>query len=276
MLGRLLVLLAEDVNVPARLVSHVRCVVAAALLAKLGDLGELLLGELDLLEVLGNARGSDGLGNDRVAALLGPVEDDLGGGDGLAETLGGLFGDGLDVGVGDEKRDVEHVVTEGLVCLLVQAAKAGYNASGTYRVSSDVDVLLSGVLDQVVALENGVTLDLIDGRDDTGGVDDRLEVLDSVVGDTNGAGLLLGELGHGLPGVNNRDAVIDQDVTVGVVAALLQGEVVVTGLEGDGPVDEVQVEVVELELRKAVVQGLLNNGGVVLGVPELGCLQADC
>jgi hypothetical protein len=41
-------------------------------------------------------------------------------------------------------------------------------------------------------------------------------------------------------------------------------------------VDEVQVEVVELELRKAVVQSLLNNGGVVLGVPELGCLQAGC
>lgn len=112
--GRLLVLLAEDVNVPAGLVGHVRGVVAAAVLAELGDLGNLLAGELDLLEVLDNARGSDGLGDDRVAADLGPVEDDLGGGDGLAGALGGLLSDGLDVGVGDEKRNVEHVVSEGL------------------------------------------------------------------------------------------------------------------------------------------------------------------
>lgn len=114
MSGRLLVLLAEDVNVPAGLVGHVRGVVAAAVLAELGDLGNLLAGELDLLEVLDNARGSDGLGDDRVAADLGPVEDDLGGGDGLAGALGGLLSDGLDVGVGDEKRNVEHVVSEGL------------------------------------------------------------------------------------------------------------------------------------------------------------------
>ena len=33
------------------------------------------------------------------------------------------------------------------------------------------------------------------------------------------------------------------------------------------------IEVVELELSKALIQSLLNNGGVVLGVPQLGGLR---
>lgn len=46
----------------------------------------------------------------------------------------------------------------------------------TYRVGSDVNVLLLAVLDQVVALENGVALDLVGGGDDTGAVDEGLEL----------------------------------------------------------------------------------------------------
>ena len=45
---------------------------------------------------------------------------------------------------------------------------------------------------------------------------------------------------------------------------------VVVGLEGDGEVDEVQVEVVQPELGQAVVQRGLDVGGGVLAVPELG------
>jgi hypothetical protein len=135
-----------------------------------------------------------------------------------------------------------------------------------------VDVLLGGVFDKVVALEDGVTLDLVDGGDDAGGVDDGLKVLLGVVGDTNSTRLLLGELGHSLPGVDDGNVVLDEDVTVGEVAALLEGKVVVASLEGNGPVNEVQVEVVELELFKSAVQTLLNDSGVVLSVPELGCL----
>jgi hypothetical protein len=53
-----------------------------------------------------------------VAAGLRPVEDHLGGGDGLAEAGGGFGGDGLDVVVGDEEGNVELVVAEGLVLLV--------------------------------------------------------------------------------------------------------------------------------------------------------------
>ena len=148
--------LTEDINVPARLVSNVGDVVAA-LGAQGSDLGDLLGGELDLLEVGGDTSGSDGLGDDTVATDLGPGEDDLGGGDLLAETLAGLLGDGLDLGAGDEEGLADHVVAEG-------------------GVGGDVDALLLAVLDQLGALEDGVTLDLVGGGDDAGSVDDGLEL----------------------------------------------------------------------------------------------------
>jgi len=58
--GRLLLLrLVEDVNRPSRLVGSVRDVEAARLvLANLLDLLEVLLGELDLLEVVADTAGS--------------------------------------------------------------------------------------------------------------------------------------------------------------------------------------------------------------------------
>lgn len=47
---------------------------------------------------------------------------------------------------------------------------------GAYGVSGDVDVLLLAVLDQVVALENGVTLDLVGSGDNASAVNDSLEL----------------------------------------------------------------------------------------------------
>lgn len=47
---------------------------------------------------------------------------------------------------------------------------------GAYGVGSHVDALLLAVFDELVALENGVALDLVDGGDDAGGVDDGLEL----------------------------------------------------------------------------------------------------
>lgn len=136
-----------------------------------------------------------------------------------------------------------------------------------------MDVLLGGVFNHVVALEDGVALELVGGRDNTGGVDDGLEVGNRVVGDTDGAGLGLGELGHGLPGVDDGDVVHDEDIAAFGIALGLHREEVVASLEGDGPVDEVKVEVFELELGKTLIKGLLDNSGVVLGVPELGGLE---
>jgi hypothetical protein len=46
----------------------------------------------------------------------------------------------------------------------------------TYGVSSNVNSLLLAVLNQVVALEHGVALNLVGGRDDTGAFNESLEL----------------------------------------------------------------------------------------------------
>lgn len=72
MLSRLLLGLTKGVDVPARLVSGVGDVVASPILAQGADLLHLLGQQLDLLEVVANARGSDRLGDDTVATDLRP------------------------------------------------------------------------------------------------------------------------------------------------------------------------------------------------------------
>jgi hypothetical protein len=110
----LLVLLAEDVDVPAGLVGSVGDVEAAGLLADCGHSIHFLWGELNLLKVRNNTIWRNALWDDTVAADLRPGEDDLSGGDFLAESLGGVGGDGLDLVVFDQEGETEHVVTEGL------------------------------------------------------------------------------------------------------------------------------------------------------------------
>ena len=246
LVGSLLLLrLAEDVDGPSGLVGSVRDVVTTTLLStNLLNLLKVLLGQLNLLEVVADTGCSDGLGDDRVATDLCPGEDDLCGRG--VETLGNLL-DGL---VLDEQGLADHVVAEG-------------------RVLGDVDALLAAPLDEVGLEQAGVALDLVGGGGDTGGVDQSLEVLLGVVGDTDGAGLLLVELGHGGPGVDDGDAVEHLNITV--VGEREQVLVDITCLvESDGEVDEVQVEVVEAELSKAVVKGGSDVLGSVLRVPELG------
>lgn len=163
-----------------------------------------------------DAAGGDGLGNDGVAADLGPGEDDLGGGG--VELLSDL----LDDVVLDEQGQAEAVVAEG-------------------GVGGDVDALLLGVLDEgVVLLEEGVALDLVDGGDDAGGVDNGLEVFDGEVGDADGLDLGLGQGDQGLPGVDEGDALVEVDL--GVVAGGLGEELAAVLLESNGPVDEVELK----------------------------------
>jgi len=105
----LLLGLAEDVDRPPRLVGNVGNVEAARLLdADLLNLLEVLLLELNLLEILLNARRSDRLGDDAVSTDRCPCEDDL---CGCGVVLGGDF---LDGSVLDEEGLVEHVVAECL------------------------------------------------------------------------------------------------------------------------------------------------------------------
>ena len=136
-----------------------------------------------------------------------------------------------------------------------------------------MDALLLAVVDELGALKERVTLDLVGSGDDAGGVNDSVEVGDDEVGDADGAGLGLGQLGHGLPGVDDGDGVVDLDISAGEGRALDEGEELAAGLEGHGPVDEVQIQVVEFQLGQTLVEGLLYHLGVVLAVPELGCLQ---
>lgn len=112
--GGLLLLLAEDVDIPARLVGSVWDVEAAGLLAERRHPLNFLGSKLDLLEIAFNPSFRDTLRNDTVATDLRPGEDDLGGGDFLAESLGDVGGNRLDLVAGDEERETEHVVTKGL------------------------------------------------------------------------------------------------------------------------------------------------------------------
>jgi hypothetical protein len=69
---------------------------------------------------------------------------------------------------------------------------------GTYRVSSEMDVVLLHVGEEVVALlEQGVSLDLVDNRRDTSGLDACLDVGDAEVRHTHSTGFGLGKLDHG-------------------------------------------------------------------------------
>lgn len=89
MLSSLLLRLTEDVDVPARLVSSVRGVVASPVLAQRTDLLHLLGEELDLLEVVADTRRGDRLGNDTVATDLGPGKTRLLSVDGAVDGEGG-------------------------------------------------------------------------------------------------------------------------------------------------------------------------------------------
>lgn len=179
--GVLLLLITKDVNVPLGAVSR-GDVEALGLLAELAELLDGLGVKLNLLEVLTDARGGDGLGDDEVAVEGRPGEDDLGGGDGLA--LGGAeaLGDGLDLGDVDEEGEAPGVVAKG-------------------GVGGQDDALLLEVCDELGVGEARVALDLVDGGDDAGVLDDGLELgevsihLLKVRGETGKTYVLNGKVG---------------------------------------------------------------------------------
>lgn len=263
LVGSLLLLrLVEDVDRPPGLVGNVRNVESPRLLlANLLHLLEVALRELNLLEVFLNARCCDRLGDDRVAAHLGPGKDDLCGGS--ADAARNL----LDGVVLNEEGKAEHVVAESLS--EISRGTGGSRQTGTHRVFGNVNVLLLAVLNQLWLEEAWVALNLVSSRCDTSAVDDGLEVLLGVVGNTNCAGLFLRQLCHGLPCVDNGDVVEHLDILA------LHGEEVVVNIaalvKGNGEVDKVEVQVVEAELSQAVVESRWHILRAVLRVPELGC-----
>lgn len=181
------------------------------------------------LEVALNAGLADGLGDDTPALLDTPDEQNLLGS--LALLLSELEKSGILV----ERR--------------VGGAKA--------RVSGRVDTLGSVVSNQLGRGVVGVQLDLVHSGNDLGRgvVKKLLKVLDAEVGDTNVADLAGGrQLLHLLPGLN--------EVPVGQVL----GQVL--GVGRAGPVDQVQVDVVNTEVLQGGVNALLH--AVVPGVVQLG------
>lgn len=201
----LLVVTEEDLDGQPRVTADLEAVGQRA------ELLHLLVGKAPTveLEVVLDAGGSDGLGNDRGAALQAPHEEDLGG--------------RLALGLGDLSKSLV------LGQRAVGAAEAG--------VGSAVDALLLAVVDELGGRVVGVQLDLVYGRDSlaAGVVEQLLHVLDAEVGDTNVLhAARSGELLHLLPGLD--------EVPVGEV--LLE----VGGVGGRGPVDQVEVDVVGTEV----------------------------
>lgn len=141
----------------ARLLTGGGDVVALRVLANLGNGLDGLIVELNLLEVGADAARGHRLGDDAASTDLGPGEDDLGRGNLGTLGLGQAVGDGLDLGGVDKEGVAKAVVAKG-------------------RVGGDVDVLLVAVVEELAAREPGVALDLVDGRDDTGIVDDSFEL----------------------------------------------------------------------------------------------------
>lgn len=58
--------------------------------------------------------------------------------------------------------------------------KRGGAGIDTHRVGGDVNSLLLTVFNQVIALEHGVTLDLVGGRDNTGAFNESLELQECI------------------------------------------------------------------------------------------------
>lgn len=245
-LGVLLLLITKDTDVPRWVVS-LGNVEALRALAELLEVLNGLFVELDFLEVLTDTRGSDRFGDDGVVAENRPSNDDLGGGDSLAPGGSESVGNGLDLGVVDEQRDVPAIIAEG-------------------RVGCDDDVLLGGVFNQGKVGKARVTLDLINGGDNASGGNDAFQVLNAEVGDTDGAGLGLGKLGDGLPGLSDCNATVKFNLAI--IGNL--GELVLARLESDWPMNEVEVKVVELQLGQCFVQSSLDIARLVLVIPQLG------
>lgn len=133
---------------------------AVGVLAQLVQRSNGLVVQIDLLEVLGNASQGDGLGDDGVAADLGPGEDDLGGSDRLALLLSQAVSDSLDLVGVDEQREALGVVAKG-------------------GVGGDDDALALAVVDQGLVGNTRVTLDLVGSGHDAGSFDDSLELCSS-------------------------------------------------------------------------------------------------
>lgn len=105
-------------------------------------------------------------------------------------------------------------------------------------------------------------------RPDPRRVVNTLDVLDREVGHADGLDLArLLECEHRFPGVRERRLRVELDPLL-VVRAL--GHEPLAGSERGGPVDQVEVEIVDAKLCEGLVELLLDELGLVGRVPQLG------
>lgn len=163
---------------------------------------------------------------------------------------------------------VLHEGRGGLGVIHVELDEAGGAEGG---VGGHDDALVLGQLDELDLLQVGVQLDLEGGGADLGVLEGVVEGLGLVVGDADAAGeALLDEAFHGAPGLlvgglGPPDLLVAVVVPAGGVA-----DAGVDVLEGDGEVDEEEVEIVDLPVGELPAGDRLDPVDVVEGLPQLG------
>ena len=162
-----------------------------------------------------------------------------------------LLGDALDLGVFEEEGGADGVVSKRRVGRDVANSSATKKMSEIpnldnlavvhelpheAEISEDSHVVLGVVSNELGLLEEGVTLDLVDGGRDAGRLGDGVNVLGVKVGDTDALDLLgVEELDHGLPGVDDRGLGVDLAFVVLLGEQVLRE--VTLGNERNGPVN---------------------------------------
>lgn len=211
--------------------------------------------EGDAVKVLGHDLGARGLGDNSKTSLGRPSEQNLGSSLVvlLSETLEDLM---------------LHQRGGRLSAVHVELDEASRAEGG---VSSDSNALSLSKLNKLILLEVGVQLNLKSSRADLGILEHVIDSLGLEVGDSNAAGeLLLNELLHGAPGLLVGSLAPSDLLLAVVVPAGRVADAGVDVLEGDGEVDEEEVEVVDLPVGELLAADGLDVLLVVEGLPELG------
>jgi hypothetical protein len=196
-----------------------------------------VLGKARDVEIFFGAGGGFWSREEGGAALDGPGEEDLSG------SFADALGDCVDDGVFDE---------------------AGSHAVAERGEGEKNDAVVFAILQEFGFGEIGVRFDLNDGGLDAGVLVERLEFVERDVGEADGAAFaVVDESFESAPGVEESGFGIVDDVAVFVARVL-----VVAGLEGEGRVDEIEVEVGELKASEAGFEGGFDAVGTVIGVPK--------
>lgn len=171
----------------------------------------------------------------------------------LSQSVAALFGD----------------LVQGRVLADALAGGGDLILGAQWRVGLGQDIVLEAVLNEFLVGQEGMNLDLIDVGLDLGELEQLLEPFNGPVRDTNGLGLaFLVELLHcppcglGVLGEVFQDDVLSIRADLGLLLRLL--------LCGNRPVDQVEVDVVDLELLQGVLKRPDDILVAVQVVPDLG------